>query len=84
MLRKGNKITVRYSDQLAQAGNKNLVGKTGIITKVMLGKGILGGVYADVKVFRKTKNFYIPQQSVESSEDINKARVSSLLKNTVL
>lgn len=79
MLRPGERIAIKPSKQLENAGCKSLVNKTGVITRV-----VSNGVYADVKILRRVRNYFIPMKSVESSEEVNKARVHSLLKATVL
>lgn len=84
MLRIGDKITIKKSNQLTQSGNGFLVNKKAVITQLALHGGSVGGVYADVKIMRKTRNFYIPLKSVESLEDVNKVRVQCILKSTVL
>lgn len=60
----GDKITIRYSKQLDKSGNNILTNKTGIVTKLMkIGKNIIG-VYADVKVMRRIRNYYVPVCSI--------------------
>lgn len=65
----GDKITIRYSKQLDKSGNNILTNKTGIVTKLMkIGKNIIG-VYADVKVMRRIRNYYVPVCSIEGLGD---------------
>lgn len=80
----GDKITIRYSKQLDKSGNNILTNKTGIITKLMkIGKNIVG-VYADVKVMRRMRNYYVPVCSIEDPDEIDKTRTLSILKSTIL
>lgn len=84
MLKKGDKITIRSSRPLIDKGLGNLVNKTGVITKVLNSQGRLLGVYADVKVVRKIRNYYIPAESIEGPDSINRVRTLSILKSTIL
>lgn len=80
----GDKITIRYSKQLDKNGNSFLVNKIGIITKLMrIGKNIIG-VYADVNVMRRMRNYYVPICSIEGPDEIDKTRTLSILKSTIL
>ncbi len=80
----GDKITIRYSKQLDKSGNNILTNKTGIVTKLIkIGKNIIG-VYADVKVMRRMRNYYVPVSSIEGPGDIDKTRTLSILKSTIL
>lgn len=80
----GDKITIRQSKLLAKNGNDMLVNKTGIVTRMLKIGNNLIGVYADVRIMRKIKNYYIPSNSIESADDINKTRVLGILKSTIL
>lgn len=84
MLKVGDKITIRYSKKLAQNGHNLLTNRTGTITRVLIAGGNLIGVYADVKAMRRIRNFYIPAASIEGGDEVNKIRVLSLLKSTIL
>lgn len=84
MLKIGEKITIRYSKQLADRNLNALINKSGIVTRVLQSNGKVFGCYADVKVMRKVRNYYIPEKSIEGPEEVNTARVLSLLKVTVL
>lgn len=65
-------------------GLSNLVNKTGVITRILNSQGKLLGVYADVKVMRKMRNYYIPVESIEGPDSINRVRTLSILKSTIL
>lgn len=84
MLKPGDKITVRYSKKIAQTGNLILVNRTGIITKAIYMGDKLTGVYADIQVMRRLRNYYIPGDSIEGVDEINRLRTLSLLKSTIL
>ena len=84
MLKIGDKITIRHSIQLAKKGNSMLVNKSGVVTKVICSNGKLLGAFADIKVMRRVKNYYIPSESIEGPESINRVRTLSILKTTVL
>lgn len=84
MLKVGDKITIRYSKKLAQDGNNLLTNRTGIVSALRISNGNLVGVYADVKVMRRIRNYYIPLASIEGPEDINRIRTLSILKSTIL
>lgn len=84
MLKIGDKITIRYSKKLAQNGNNLLVNRLGIVTRVLTNAGNIIGVYADVRVMRKLRNYYIPIDSIEGVDEINKLRALSILKSTIL
>lgn len=84
MLQPGDPISIRYSDKLVDAGNELLVNKTGTITALKHSYGKIVGVYADVRVFRKLKNYYIPIISVEGPDDISRYKSLKLLKQTIL
>lgn len=84
MLKVGDQITIRYSKKLAQDGNNLLTNRIGIVSSLRMSGGNLIGVYADVKVMRRTRNYYIPLASIEGPEDINRIRTLSILKSTIL
>lgn len=84
MLRIGDKITIRSSKNLMRNGLSNLVNKTGVITRILNSQGKLLGVYADVKVMRRMRNYYIPVESIEGPDSINRVRTLSILKSTIL
>lgn len=80
----GDKITIKYSKRLSNSGNDSLINKTGIVTKLLrVGKNIIG-VYVDVKIMRRTKNYFIPACSIEGPEEIEEIRTLSILKSTIL
>jgi hypothetical protein len=83
-LKVGDQITIRYSKKLEQNGNSLLTNRTGTITRILFTGGNLTGVYVDVKVMRRIRNFYIPISSVEGPDIINKMRTLSILKSTIL
>lgn len=84
MIKVGDNIVIRYSDKLVDAGNELLVNKAGVVTGLKRAFGKVVGVYADVRVFRKSKNYYIPLISVEGPDDISRSKTFKLLKQTVL
>lgn len=84
MIKIGDKITVRNSKELARKGLNVLVNKTGMVTKVLKSQGGVIGVYADVKVMRRVRNYYIPIESIEGPDSINRVRSLSILKSTIL
>lgn len=84
MLKVGDKITIRYSKRLAQDGNNLLTNRMGIVSALKLSGGQVVGVYADVKVMRRMRNYYIPLASIEGPEDTNRIRTLSILKSTIL
>lgn len=84
MLKVGDKITIRYSKKLAQDGNNLLTNRIGVISALRMSNGNLIGVYADVKVMKRMRNYYIPLASIEGPEDINRIRTLSILKSTIL
>lgn len=84
MLKVGDEIIIRYSKKLAQDGNNLLTNRTGIVSALRIFNGNLVGVYADVKVMRRIRNYYIPLASIEGPEDINRIRTLSILKSTIL
>lgn len=84
MLKVGDKITIRYSKKLAQDGNNMLTNRMGVVSALRLSGGNMVGVYADVKVMRRMRNYYIPLASIEGPEDINRIRTLSILKSTIL
>lgn len=84
MLKVGDKITIRYSKKLAQDGNNLLTNRTGVVSALKMSSGHLTGVYADVKVMKRMRNYYIPLASIEGPKDINRIRTLSILKSTIL
>lgn len=84
MLKVGDKITIRYSKKLAQDGNNLLTNRMGVVSALKMSNGNLVGVYADVKVMKRMRNYYIPLASIEGPEDINRIRTLSILKSTIL
>ena len=84
MIKVGDKITIRNSKELARKELNVLVNKTGVITKILISQGRILGVYADVKVMRRIRNYYIPVESIEGPDSINRVRSLSILKSTVL
>lgn len=80
----GDKITIRQSKQLSKSGGDMLVNKTGVVTRLLkIGKNLIG-VYADIKVMRRIKNYYIPACSIKGPGEVNKIRTLSILKSTIL
>ena len=84
MIKIGDKITIRNSKELARKELNVLVNKTGVITKILISQGRILGVYADVKVMRRVRNYYIPVESIEGPDSINRVRSLSILKSTIL
>lgn len=84
MLVEGNRIKVRYSRKLAENGDRDLVGRSGIVTKTIMSEGRLVGVFADFRTMRRTKNRFIPVNAIEEHDHINRLRVMGVLKTTVL
>ena len=84
MLKIGDKITIRNSKSLAKKNLNVLVNKTGTITRILNSQGKLLGVYADVKVMRKIRNDYIPVESIEGPDSINRIRTQSIIQATIL
>lgn len=84
MLKVGDTITIRYSKKLAQDGNSLLVNRTGVVSSLKISGGNLVGVYANVKVMKRIRNYYIPISSIEGPEDVNRIRTLSILKSTIL
>ena len=80
----GDQITIRYSKKLERHGNSFLTNRTGIITRILFNGNNLTGVYVDVKVLRRIRNYYIPISSIEGPDIINKMRTLSILKSTIL
>lgn len=83
-LKVGDRVTIRYSKKLEQNGNSLLTNRTGIVTRILFTGGNLTGAYVDVKVMRRVRNYYIPISSIEGPDLINKMRILSILKSTVL
>ena len=84
MIKIGDKVTIRNSKELARKELNVLVNKTGVVTKVLISQGRILGVYADVKVMRRVRNYYIPVESIEGPDSINRVRSLSILKSTIL
>ena len=84
MLKIGDKITIRSSKNLTRKGLNVLINKTGTITRILNSQGRLLGVYADVKVMRKIRNYYIPIESIEGPDSINRIRTQSIIQSTIL
>lgn len=84
ILKIGDKITIRYSKKLAQNGNNLLTNRTGTVTRVLMTSGNVIGAYVDVKVMRRIRNYYIPINSIEGPDSVNKVRTLSILKSTIL
>lgn len=83
-LKPGDQITIRYSKKLEQNGNNLLINKLGMITRVVSQNGNISGAYVDVKVMRRTRNYYIPINSIEGPDEINRIRNLGILKTIVL
>lgn len=77
----GDKIYIRNSKLLK---NESLVNKQGVVTRLLTIRGEIVGAYIDVKIMRKVKNFYIPINSIEGVDKINKTRTLGILKSTIL
>jgi hypothetical protein len=84
MLKSGDEITVRYSQQLVKAGNNTLVNRTGIVSDLVMSDGVVIGVKANVRVVKRNRNYFIPIDSIDGIEDVNKIRTLSILKSTIL
>lgn len=84
MIKIGDKITIRNSKNLTKKGLNVLVNRTGTVTKILNSQGRLLGVYADVKVMRRLRNYYVPIESIEGPDSINRVRTLSILKSTIL
>ena len=83
-LKPGDQITIRYSKKLEHNGNNLLVNRLGVVTRIVRQGGNITGAYADVKVMRRVKNYYIPICSIEGPDEINKIRNLGMLKTIVL
>ena len=77
----GDKIYIRNSKLLK---NESLLNKQGVVTRLLTIRGEIVGAYIDVKIMRKVKNFYIPVNSIEGVDKINKTRTLGILKSTIL
>ena len=84
MIKIGDKVTIRNSKELSRKGLNVLVNKTGVVTKILKSQGMILGVYADVKVMRRVRNYFVPIDSIEGPDSINRVRSLSILKSTVL
>lgn len=84
MLKSGDYITIRNSHQLIKRGLNCLSGKTGIVSSLMISKGQLLGAYVEVTLNGRRKKYFIPTESIEGPEFINKLRSLALLKSTIL
>lgn len=84
MLKVGDKIVIRFSKKLAKKGNTLLVNRNGTVTRLVVSNGELTGVFADVKVMRKSRNYYIPADSIGGCNEINRLRALSILKSSIL
>lgn len=83
-LRIGDVVTIRYSKKLEQSGHSILVNRQGEVTRIVLTSGQISGAYVDVIVMRRVRNYYIPINSIEGPDTINRMRTLSMLKSTVL
>lgn len=83
-LKAGDKITVRYSKRLERNGNAFLANRSGVVTRVVMSGGRIAGVFADIKMVKRARNYYIPICSVDGSDDINRLRTLGILKSTIL
>lgn len=84
MLKIGDKITVRYSKKLAQKYKGFLINRVGEVQKLNYSNGELTGVYVTVMIANKPKKYYIPKDSIECCDEINRLRVLGILKSTIL
>lgn len=83
-LKPGDQITIRYSRKLEQNGNNLLINRIGEITRVVKINGHITGAYVDIRVMRRVRNYYIPINSIEGPDEINKIRNMGMLKSIVL
>ena len=84
MIKAGDKITVKYSRHLSQTGCTVLANRVGVVTQVVEHNGQLQGVYADVFVMKRTRNYYIPLDSIDGPECVNRIQSINLLKNIII
>lgn len=81
----GEKITIKSSKKLTQSGHGLLVNRFGTITKIVYGDGgKLLGVQVDIQVTKKTRNYYIPVDSIDGIDSIDKMRTYDILKTMML
>lgn len=83
-LNKGDKVTVIYSKELERAAQTVLVGRLGHVTGIVEDCGVIKGAYIDIMVMRRIRNYFVPINSIDGSEDINKIRTLDILKSTIL
>lgn len=80
----GDKVTVIYSKELEKAGQTVLVSRSGHVTDIVEDCGVIKGAYIDIMVMRRIRNYFVPINSIDGSEDINKIRTLDILKSTIL
>lgn len=84
VVRKGDRIMVRYSKKLAKAGHGNLINKTGVVRRVASVLGKVTGAYVDMLVGGEVRNVFIPLCSIVETDTVDKLRTLSILKSTKL
>lgn len=85
ILQSGQIIRIKYSKALLMLDLCELVTRNAVVSAIVKNdEGRDCGVYAFIKTGRlRDKEVYIPIQSVESIEMLNKKKSDKLIKNTI-
>lgn len=86
MIQQGEIVEIKYSKALLELGLCELVTRKAQVTKIVYNKrNKEKGAYVIPKTGRlKDEEWYIPIQSIESRESINKLRNKGILKSMIL
>lgn len=85
-MKPGDFVKIKYSSKLLQLGLCELVNRFGQVTKIVRDKhDRVAGAFIIPNTGRlKNDEWYIPVQSIESVETLNRIRNKGILKQTVL
>lgn len=83
-IRPGDKIAIGYSKKLEEVGSHSLVNRRGTVTRlVTVGRRVIGA-YVDVKLLKRTRNYFIPTASIISDEELDRQKSYNLLQTIEL
>lgn len=80
MLIVGEQVKIRYSHRLDRLGLKNLVNRKAIVRSVVHSGDSISGAYVDVRLSKVLKRRFVPIESIENAEAVDKLRTLTFLK----
>lgn len=85
-MKKGDLVKIKYSEELEEMGLRELTRRKGLVTDLVFNdRGKCRGVYLIPRTGKfKNEEWYIPIQSIESSDTIDALRTVEIIKKVIL